>query len=237
MSVRSDSDKEHAMFKRIPAVLVLLFGLGVTTACSADSAPAAAAAKQWVEGSDYAVIDPPVATSTGDKVEIVEVFSYACPHCAHFQPYADELKSQLPGNAQFVLVPAVFNPSWEPFARAFYTAQTLGLVDKTHQALFDAIHRDHLPLNTIDALANFYGGYGTAPASFLGTANSFIIDAKMSHAAELVRSYGVEATPTLVVNGKYRVGANSQRSIGFPEMVQIALSLAKAESAKKAAKN
>jgi thiol:disulfide interchange protein DsbA len=225
------------MFKCIPAVLVLVFGLALTSACSADSTPPATTGKQWVEGSDYAVINPPVATSTGDKVEVAEVFSYACPHCAHFQPYADELKGQLPGNAQFVLVPAVFNPSWEPFARAFYTAQTLGLVDKTHQALFDAIHRDHLPLNTIDTLANFYGGYGTMPASFLGTANSFIIDARLSHAAELVRSYGVEATPTLVVNGKYRVGANSQRGIGFPEMVQIALSLAKAESAKTTAKH
>ena len=219
------------MVKRMHLLLVVLIGLTATSACSADGANAAAG-KQWVAGSDYAVIQPPVPTSTGDKIEVVEVFSYACPHCAHFQPYADELKSKLPANAQFVLVPAIFNAQWEPFARAFYTAQSLGLLDKTHQAVFDALHRDHLPITSIDALANFYAGHGANAGNFLSTANSFVIDAKMSHGTELVRSYGVEATPTLIVNGKYRVSANSQRSIGFPEMVQISLYLVQQEAKK-----
>lgn len=217
------------MFKRLSFFAVLVFGLVAASACSADNPDAGAAARQWSAGADYVVLDPPVPTSTGSKVEVVEVFSYACPHCAHFQPYADELRSKLPANAQMVYIPAVFNPQWEPFARAFWTAQALGLVDKTHQAVFDAVHRDHLPLASIDALANWYAGQGANAGNFLSTANSFVVDAKMSHAAELIRSYGVEATPTLVVNGKYRVGANSQRGIGFPEMVQIALYLAKQE--------
>jgi thiol:disulfide interchange protein DsbA len=221
------------MFKRPMFLLALLFGVFSATACSAAGPDAAPTAKQWTAGSDYALIQPPVATSTGAKVEVVEVFSYACPHCAHFQPYADELRSQLPGGAEFVLVPAVFNAQWEPFARAFYTAQALGLVDKTHQALFDALHRDHLPLTSLDALAHFYAGYGTEAGTFLSTANSFVIDAKMAHGAELIRGYGIEATPTLVVNGKYRVGANPQRGIGFPEMVQIALQLTRQELAGK----
>jgi thiol:disulfide interchange protein DsbA len=221
------------MFKRLRVLLVALAGLTAATACSADGS--AAGARQWTAGTDYVVIDPPLPTSTGDKIEVVEVFSYACPHCAHFQPYADELKSKLPANAQFVLIPAVFNAAWEPFARAFYTAQSLGLVDKTHQALFDAVHRDRLPLRDIASLANFYAGYGTNSGNFLSTANSFVIDAKMSHGQELVRSYGVDATPTLVVNGRYRVGANSEHSIGFPEMVQIALYLVGQESARSGA--
>jgi len=219
------------MFKRWPILLVLGAGLLAASACSADGG-AAAPGRQWSAGSDYVVIEPALPTSTGDKVEVVEVFSYACPHCAHFQPYADELKSKLPPNAQFVLLPAVFNPAWEPFARAFYTAQTLGLVDKSHQALFDAIHRDHLPLGTLDALASFYAPYGTTSSNFLSTANSFVIDAKMSRGTDLVRGYGVEATPTLVVNGKYRVSANSQRGIGFGEMVQIALYLVGQETSR-----
>ena len=224
------------MLKRLPTLLLLLSGLFAASACSADGS-ATAAAKTWTAGTDYAMIEPAQPTSTGDKIEVVEVFSYACPHCAHFQPYVDELKSKLPANAQFVLVPAVFNPAWEPFARAFYTAQTLGLVDKTHQALFDALHRDHLPLGSLEALANFYAGHGANSGNFLSTANSFVIDAKMSHGSDMVRAYGIEATPTLVVNGKYRVGANSQRSIGFPEMVQIALYLVQQESKAGAAKH
>ena len=224
------------MLKRLPTLLILLSGLLAASACSADGG-ANTAAKTWTAGTDYALIEPAQPTSTGDRIEVVEVFSYACPHCAHFQPYVDELKSKLPANAQFVLVPAVFNAAWEPFARAFYTAQTLGLLDKTHQALFDALHRDHLPLGSLEALANFYAGYGANSGNFLSTANSFVIDAKMSHGSDLIRAYGIEATPTLVVNGKYRVGANSQRSIGFPEMVQIALYLVQQESKAGAAKH
>ena len=224
------------MIKRLPGVFALILGLLATAACAADTAPPAAA-RQWVAGSDYLVLDPPVPTSTGNKIEVVEVFSYACPHCAHFQPYIEELKSKLPASAQFVLLPAVFNAAWEPFARAFYTAQALGLVDKTHQALFDAIHRDHLPLGTLDALASFYAPYGTTSSNFLSTANSFVIDAKLSRGADLIRSYGVEATPTLVVNGKYRISANPQRGIGFGEMVQIALQLVQQEAKGAAAKH
>ena len=215
------------MLNRFGILLAAL--LAAAPAFAAEPAPAADAPK-WEEGKSYFLVDPPQQTATGDKVEVLEVFSYACPHCAHFQPNADELKSKLPPNAQFVLLPAVFNPSWEPFARAFYTAQTLGLVDKTHQALFDAIHRDHLPLGTLEALASFYAPYGTTSSNFLSTANSFVIDAKLAHGADLVRGYGVEATPTLVVNGKYRISANPQRGIGFGEMVQIALQLAQQEA-------
>lgn len=219
------------MFKRLPSVFGLIFSLLASAACAADTAPASA--RQWVAGSDYLVLDPPQPTSTGDKIEVVEVFSYACPHCAHFQPYIDELKSKLPASAQFVLVPAVFNPSWEPFARAFYTAQALGLVDKTHQALFDALHRDHLPIGSIDALAKFYAGYGADAGNFLSTANSFVIDAKIARGNDLVKGYRVEGTPTLVVNGKYRVAMNSERSIGPAEAIQLTLYLVQQEAAAK----
>jgi protein dithiol oxidoreductase (disulfide-forming) len=222
----------NIMFKRLPSVFGLIFGLLATAACAADSTTPAAA-RQWVAGSDYLVLDPPQPTSTGDKVEVVEVFSYACPHCAHFQPYVDELKSKLPAGAQFVLVPAVFNPSWEPFARAYYTAQTLGLVDKTHQALFDALHRDHQPLASIDALAKFYAGYGADAGNFLSTANSFVIDAKIAHGNDLVKGYRVEGTPTLIVNGKYRVAMSSEHNIGPAEAIQLTLYLAQQEIAAK----
>jgi thiol:disulfide interchange protein DsbA len=218
------------MFKRLPGVFGLIFSLLATAACAADNAPPAAT-RQWAAGSDYLVLEPALPTSTGDKIEVVEVFSYACPHCAHFQPYIDELKSKLPANAQFVLLPAVFNAAWEPFARAFYTAQTLGLVDKTHQALFDALHRDHLPIGSIDTLAKFYAGYGADAATFLSTANSFVIDAKLTHGNELVRGYHVEGTPTLIVNGKYRVAMNSERSIGPAEAIQLTMYLVQQESA------
>ena len=223
------------MFKHLAALLAALLSV---SACHADqnaAAPAAPAARQWQLGTDYFLIDPRQPTSTGDKIEVVEVFSYACPHCAHFQPTVEELKSKLPKNAQFVLLPALFNnPQWEPFARAFYTAKSMGVLDKTHQALFDALHRDHLPLFSVDVMANsFYSKYGVNPSTFISTADSFVIESQLQHGDQLVRAYGVGSTPTLVVNGKYRVEMNTDRKIGPSEVVDIVLFLVKQESVAK----
>jgi thiol:disulfide interchange protein DsbA len=209
------------MLKTVVMFAAALFA----TAALADDA------KTLVEGKDYYKIDPPVA-SDPSKVVVTEVFSYACPHCAHFQPYVDQLKSQLPAGVEFDLLPAVFQPGWEPFARAFYTAKSMGLVDKTHQALFDAIHRDHKPIRTIDDLANlFYAEYGANGPSFVSTATSFVVEGELAHGNELVHDYQVDATPTLIVDGKYRIVASSDQGVGFGDMVSTTLQLVKQEQA------
>ncbi|MGH8040806.1 MAG: thiol:disulfide interchange protein DsbA/DsbL [Rudaea sp.] len=221
-------------------VLILLAGLAFLGGCQAQNASdgAMSAAKAMPKsvlqaGKDYLLINPPQPT-TGDEVVVTEVFSYACPHCADFQPYAEELKSKLPKGVKFTLLPAVFNAMWEPYARAFYTAQSMGLVAKTHQALFDAIHRDHQPLRTIQDLANlFYANYGANPGEFLSTATSFVIDGEMASGNRQVHDYQIDATPTLIIDGKYRVVADSERGIGFQQMVQIALQLIDQELAAK----
>ncbi len=136
------------MIKRIGLLLAtLLFSAGVIAAETAGSAT------DWKEGTHYFLISPAQPTATGDRVEVLEVFSYACPHCAHFQPYAEQIKQSLPAYAQFEYMPAIFNASWEPFARAYYTAQSMGVAEKTHQTLFDALHRDHIPMRSIEDLA------------------------------------------------------------------------------------
>ena len=226
---------------------ILLVGLFAVTACSANNTPdpantatakaapdtAKAVPHQWIAGQDYFLINPPQPTA-GDKVVVTEVFSYACPHCAHFQPYVAELKSKLPAGVTFDLLPAVFSAQWEPFARAYYTAKSMGLLDKTHQALFDALHRDHEPLATIQDLANlFYAKYGANPGEFLSTATSFVIEGELAQGNQKVHDYQVDATPTLIVDGKYRVTANSERGIGFEEMIQITLNLVQQELASK----
>jgi thiol:disulfide interchange protein DsbA len=193
-------------------------------------AMAADAPRTWQAGSDYFPIDPPQPTTTGDKVEVLEVFSYACPHCAHFQPYADRLKAALPANARFELLPADFQPRWVLFARAFYVARSLGLVEKTHQALFDALWRDRQRMETLDDIAAFYAAHGADKGSFVSTAQSFVTEGELAagHAREV--KLGIDQTPTLLVNGKYRVVADSGRHIGYDEMVDIALFLVRQES-------
>ncbi|MEO8010209.1 MAG: thiol:disulfide interchange protein DsbA/DsbL [Dokdonella sp.] len=184
-------------------------------------------------GKNYFVIEPAQATASGDKIEVLEIFSYACIHCAHFQPYAEELKAKLPAGAQFGYMPAIFNAQWEAYARAFYTAQSVGVLDKTHQALFDAVHRDRRALRSFDDIAAFYGEQGVDVAKFKAASTSFEVESKLTRARDLVPKFGVDGTPTFIVNGKYRLTGASAG--GYPQVVALVQMLVQKElDAKKA---
>jgi thiol:disulfide interchange protein DsbA len=179
---------------------------------------------QYEAGKQYFLVEPPQPTTTGDKIEVLEVFSYACPACNSFQTIANKIKSELPPNAQMAYLPAAFRPDedWPVFQRAFYAAQALGLLEKTHDAMFDAVwkegslkitdpvtHKVVQPMPTIEDVAKFYAKYGVKADEFVGTANSFAVNAKMKRADAQVKALGVDSTPTIVVNGKYRLNAQS----------------------------
>ena len=162
------------------------------------------------EGIEYLKISPPVATDDSKKVEVVEMFWYGCPHCYHFEPMLLGWIKQLPANVEFKRIPAVFpnRPLWELHARAYYTAELLGVLDKTHEALFDAIHKDHQRLFDEDSLADFYAKYGIDKKLFKETMHSFGVQMKVDRAKELSKRYGIDGVPTLVINGKYRTFAS-----------------------------
>jgi protein dithiol oxidoreductase (disulfide-forming) len=197
------------MLKRIVAVL---FGLAVVAGAHAQDA--------WEAGKNYFPVEPPQPTQTGDKVEVLEVFSYACPACNAFVPFADKIKSSLPANAEMRYLPAAFraDEDWPVFQRAFYAADALGLIDKTHDKMFDAVWKEgslkisdpvtHRPVDkmpTIEDIAKFYAGYGVKADEFVGVANSFAVNTKMKRADAMIKAYGVDSTPTVIVNGKYRI--------------------------------
>ena len=215
------------MLKHVGILLAGLFATSMAFAADNTETPAAA----HVAGTNYFVIDPPQSTATGDKIEVLEVFSYACPHCAHFQPYAEQIKKSLPAGAVFNYMPAVFNPTWEPYARAYYTAESLGILDLTHQPMFDALHRDHLPMRTIEDLATFYAQHGVDKAKFLAASSSFEVESKLTRSRELVKAFGVDGTPSIVVNGKYRM--TGQSAGGYPQLVELVDFLVKQELAAK----
>lgn len=222
------------MFKRLALLFagILLAGAG----CAQPVEPTAAATT-WEAGKNYFVIEPAQPTASGDKVEVVEVFSYACVHCAHFQPYAEQIKRALPAYATFSYMPAQFNEVWAAYARAFYTAQTLGVLEQTHQALFDAIHRDQRPIRSMDDIAAFYAEHGVPKDKFMQTANSMVVESQLANAARMVPAYGVDGTPTIIVNGKYRLTGASAG--GYPKVIELVEWLVKKEhdaAAKPAAK-
>ncbi len=202
--------------------LLLLLGLLLTSACTAQSgAPA-----PYTEGSEYVKLPAPYQRySPAGKVEVVEVFSYGCIHCAHFAPLAETLRKELPPGVEFKLLPAPFSAEWLPFARAYYAAKQLGVVDRTHLQLFTAKFDQHYPINSMNELADFYAREGVDRAKFLSIATSPEVTAKMKSDLALIQKWGVDGTPTLVVDGKYRVTAVHTQE----EMAAVALWLAKRE--------
>ncbi|GGA26269.1 thiol:disulfide interchange protein DsbA/DsbL [Dyella nitratireducens] len=194
----------------------MLCGLLLTTACSA-AAPGDTAAP-FTDGNQYVTLSAPYqrASSSG-KVEVVEVFSYACIHCAEFSTYADELRKSLPKDVEFKLVPAPFNDSWVPFARAYYAAKKLGVLDRTHDLLFDKKFKEQYPINSMDEIADFYASQGVNRGQFMVIANSPEVDAQIKKDLALIQAWGVDGTPTIVVDGKYR-SANIK---SFGELVDL----------------
>ena len=209
---------------------ILLFGL--IAACSAETpAPVAPAgtASDFVAGEDWFPIEPPAPALAGDRIEVIEVFGYSCIHCANLQPEVDEWKGRLPADVQFEYMPAVFGGVWEAYARAYYTAETMGLLERTHDALFRAIHEERRPFRNLEDIAGFYADYGVSREQFLATMSSFPVEAKLARAREMVPAWGVEATPTMVVAGKYRVPVAHQG--GFGRMLRVVDHLVRVERA------
>lgn len=190
---------------------------------AASITAAAMSGPPLVAGTDYVEIQngQPYAPLDG-KVEVVEVFGYVCPACARFQPLVSAWKKKLPPNVRFTYVPAPFGGPWIPYARAYYVAeQTPGLLDKTHDALFHAIHLEQTLKGErgqdSDAdIAAFYAKYGANPQEFIATMNSFAINTKVNKAKQFIeRSFvgDTPSTPTVIVNGKYRIKGASYEDI------------------------
>ncbi|MDT8439738.1 MAG: thiol:disulfide interchange protein DsbA/DsbL [Wenzhouxiangellaceae bacterium] len=176
-------------------------------------------AQNWQEGEHFERIEGPDLPSDG-TVEVVEVFSYMCPHCGNFQPYVGPWHDQLPENVAFSRAPVSFNPSWETFARAYYTAEVLDILDQSHEALFKALHVDREPIRNLEDLAEFHSEFGVEAATFKSTAASFPVESKLRMGNALIGKWRVRSTPTLVINGKYRV--SPWRGGTFEDMLAVA---------------
>jgi thiol:disulfide interchange protein DsbA len=183
-------------------------------------------AQQWVEGKDYFAIQPPQRPSTPPGVvEVTEVFSYACTFCNRAVPVMDKLKASLPSNARLTYLPASFNAaeSWPMFQRVYYTAAALDLIPKMHDVIYSGVwtskelavveadgRRLKSPQPTLEDAARFFQKKaGIKPEQFLATAKSFSVDANCRRADQLVKAYRIEGTPTLIVNGRYKIGATA----------------------------
>ncbi len=197
------------------------------------SGTAVAAEPEWVAGKHYKVLPFAVRTRDPEKIEVVELFWYGCPHCYKFNPIVHHWSEGLSDDVDFWLSPATFGAAWKVHAQAFYAAQALGVQEKLHQPLFDAIVRDRKPLGSEAELARFFATYGVEEKDFKKAYNSFSVKSKVDQANARGRSYRATGVPALVVNGKYRISASEAGS--HENMIKVAdflIAKERAETAK-----
>ncbi|HCU89134.1 MAG TPA: disulfide bond formation protein DsbA [Gammaproteobacteria bacterium] len=171
------------------------------------------------EGKHYERIIPEVATHTDGKVEVVEVFWYGCHHCFNFEPYLNKWIPSLPDEVVFRRMPAIFAENWKPHSRAFYTAEAIGVLDKIHAPLFEAMHEQNRKIRDVESLGRFFSEQGISEETFQETYNSFTVDNKTRQAEILSRKYGISGVPSVIVDGRYRTSA--RLTGGYEKMLKV----------------
>ena len=197
---------------RLLSCLVLLLWVAVASRAAAQSTGFD------IEGR-YEVLQPPQLTETENRIEVVDVFWYGCPHCYTFLPAMEAYEATKPEYVEVRRLPAVFRESWTAHARAYYTAMLLGVADKTHRALFEEIHVQRNPTHDKESLAAFYERHGVDRGEFEKTYDSFAVESMVRKSAVMQKRYGITGTPSVVVNGKYRVAG--QRAGGTGDMIAV----------------
>jgi thiol:disulfide interchange protein DsbA len=183
------------------------------------------------ESVGYETLSPTQPTHNPDKIEIIEFFWYGCPHCYSFEPVLEKWVKSLPKNVEFIRQPAVFSDLWGKHAKAYFTAEALGVVDKVHADFFDAIQNKKQNLETEDQLAKFFVAHGVNEKEFHDTYNSFLVDSKMRQASTMAGRYGVTGVPAIIINGKYKT--NGPLAGSHEKMIEIINHLIQQESAAK----
>lgn len=160
-------------------------------------------------GRDYTEVPSPPKPADPKRITVEEFFWYGCPHCFSLDPAVEQWRASKPADVDFTRVPNTLGrPEGEVHSRAFYIAQTLGILDKTHKPLFEAIHVQHQPMNSLEAIRELYVAVaGIKPVDFDGIAGSFVVDSGMRRAESLARTYVIRSVPNVVVGGRYVVAS------------------------------
>jgi thiol:disulfide interchange protein DsbA len=209
------------MIQKVIIALSLLFG----------SQLAMAQLEPYQEGVHYFKIGQVPADTGSDTVEVTELFSYGCSHCNTFEPYLESWNQSKPENVTYNRIAVAFGRrAWEMMARAYITAEMLGIEDESHIVMMDAIWKERKQFRTVDELADFYTQFGIERSAFLANYQSFAADSQLRKSQRDVQLFGITGTPSMVVNRKYRV--TSSKNVGdFNTMLDVVDFLVSKESA------
>lgn len=204
--------------------IIFVLALGPLAMCQAADEP-------FKAGEHYDILPQTVRTADPDKIEINEVFSYTCGHCFNFQSSLHPWVKALPADVDFQSTPAIWQAKLEPYARAYYAAKILGVLDKVHMPIFDAIHVKKRSVKKQSDFEAIFVAEGVTKEKFSSAFNSFGTTSMVNQAKSRVRAYRVRGTPEIIVNGKYRV--STTKAGGFSGMLSVAEFLIEKERAAK----
>lgn len=182
--------------------ILLFLVAGALIACQGETS-----AQTPLEDSNYTVLNAPLSVSTGDKIEVSELFWYGCGHCFSLEPMVDKWKKDMPENAEFVKIPAIFSKRWEFHGKAFYTMEILGVLEQANSAFFHQIHVSRKPINTLDDLVTFLAKYQKSEDEVTNAFNSFAVDTKLRNAKIITAKSTANGVPAFLVDGKYHTSA------------------------------
>ena len=178
-----NSESSMKFLLAVIATFALSAGVGDSVSWAADP-------EYNVEGK-YKRIKPARPLEQSDKVEVVDVFWYGCPHCFTFLPHLQQWEHGKPEYVEMRRLPAIFRQSWVAHARAYYTAKLLNVEEQLHTAVFNALHGEKRQLNTREELRSFFAEHGVDTADFDSTYDSFSVDAMARESEVMARRWGV----------------------------------------------
>ena len=185
-----------------------------------------AIAQQMNEGKEYQRLKNPVPVETGNKIEVIEFFSFGCPHCAHLEPILQGWLKNLPPDVQFRRVPVLFQPVWVSLAKVYYTLDALD-ANKLAPEVFAALHEQNKNLANEKTFFDWAATKGLDRKKVEDMYNSFGINSKMSRAKSLAAAYNVQSVPMVFVDGKFmtasdRVGGHEKLPAAINALVEKA---------------
>jgi thiol:disulfide interchange protein DsbA len=194
------------MLRRWLSVLFMALSLGLPAGAAQAQTPVKPSPFQ--EGFAYNRLPVPQPVSPADKIVVIEFFWYNCPHCADFDPLLESWAKKLPPDVVLERVPVAFAPQFVPQQHLYYALKALGKMNDAMQAkIFNAIHVQHIPLNTPEQMANWLAQQGISKKAFLDAYNSFGVSAQVKQATQMVTDYQIQGVPTMAVQGTYTTSA------------------------------
>ena len=173
---------------------------------------------ELVVGRDYVPIVPAQASDNPAKLEVIEFFSYGCPHCSEFHPTVSKWSASLPGDVVFKRVPISFaRPQWASLARLYYALEATGDLARLDAAVFEALHKTGSKLYDDKSIIDWVSAQGVDAKKFSDAYNSFGVVSKARRGDQMAQAYKIQSVPALAVDGKYLMTGGK----GFPELIAL----------------